>query len=251
MRAPPLRALILTIPLALLGTINSAHGGGLPEKFDATYTLTVGPLTLAEMTRKLYPKGDGNYVYESHSKPAGYARWFTKSVLMERSEWRYDKLRQLQPLSYSYDRTGDSDKERHVKLVFDWANSRITNIINNDPWKMELPSGALDKLLYQLAVVNDLQLGKRTNLEYNVADGGSMKKFKFDVIGEQRIKTALGEFDTLKIKTEGTRTTTLWCAKQVGYLPVLIEQHDERGQALLKITSLTGIPLPPLSDKKP
>lgn len=239
----PLAALLILATLILPGLVNPAHGAGLPERFDATYTLTVGPLTLAEMTRKLYPKGDGRYVYESFSKPMGYARWFTKSELLERSEWKYEN-QQLRPLGYSYDRTGDPDKERHVKLVFDWENKRVTNIINKDPWKMDIEAGTLDKLLYQLAVVNDLQQGKRTKLQYSVADGGSMKNLRFEIAGEERIKTVLGEFDTLKVRTEGTRTTTLWCAKALGYFPVLIEQHDDRGQALLKLTGLNGIPIP-------
>lgn len=247
---PRLQKLFLFTVLAFSGALNHVHAAGLPEQFDASYTLSVGPLTLAEMTRKLYPKGDGSYVYESHSKAIGYARWFTKSVLVERSEWKYEN-QQLRPLIYSYDRTGD--KERHVKLVFDWANGRVTNIINNDPWKMDIPAAAQDKLLYQLALVNDLQLGRRTKLEYNVADGGTVKNFKFEVVGEERIKTDLGEFDTLKVKTEGTRTTTLWCAKGLNYLPVLIEQHDERGRAHLKLISLSGIPIPaaPQENKKP
>jgi hypothetical protein len=235
-----IKTVLIFAATALLGAVNYSHAAGLPEKFEATYTLSAGPLTLAEMTRKLYPKGDGSYVYESHSKPVGYARWFTNSTLVERSEWRYEK-QQPRPLLYSYDRTGDRDKERHVKLIFDWVNGVVTNIINKDPWKMEIPPGAQDKLLYQLTLVHDLQLGQRAKLEYNVADGGSVKNIKFEIIGEERIKTAIGEFDTLKLKTEGTRTTTLWCAKTLGYFPVLIEQHDDRGQALLKLTSLSGI----------
>ncbi len=246
-----LRQLVLCMSL-VLGAIPFSHAAdGLPEQFDATYILSVGPLELAEMTRKLHPKGNGSYIYESNSKAIGYARWFTKSVLVERSEWIYNN-RQLRPLIYSYDRTGDKKKERHVKLIFDWQNGRVTNIINDDPWKMELPVTAQDKLLYQLALVNDLRLGKRTQLEYNVADGGSVKVIKFEIVGEERIKTDIGEFDTLKVKTEGTRTTTLWCAKALGYFPVLIEQHDDRGQAQLKLTHLSGIAIPTLQpDKKP
>jgi hypothetical protein len=246
-----LRALLIFTAFALLSTLHYSHAaGGLPEQFSATYTLSKGPLTLAEMTRKLYPKGNGSYIYESRSKAVGYARWFTKSTLLEQSEWVHDK-QQLRPLTYSYDRTGDSDKERHVKLVFDWENNRVTNIINNDPWKMEIPAGTLDKLLYQLALMNDLQLGRK-RLEYNVADGGTVKKFKFEIVGEERVKTSIGEFDTLKLKTEGTRTTILWCAKALNYLPVLIEQHDERGQGLLTLTSLSGIaiPTPPPAKKQ-
>ncbi len=242
---PQLQILLAFCALTLLGAHGASHAAaGLPEKFEATYSLSVGPLTLAEMTRKLYPKGDGSYIYESRSKPIGYARWFTKSTLVERSEWRYEN-QQLRPITYSYDRSGDSDEERHVKLIFDWQNGRVTNIINKDPWKMKLPAGTQDKLLYQLALVNDLQRGQRlTKLEYNVADGGTAKVIKFEIVGEERIKTKLGEFDTLKLQTTGTRTTTLWCAKALNYLPVLIEQHDDRGSALLKLTDLSGIPIP-------
>ena len=247
---PRLQTLLVFCGLALLGAHGTGHAAGLPEKFEATYSLSVGPLTLAEMTRKLYPKGDGTYIYESHSKPLGYARWFTKTTLVERSEWRYEN-QQLRPLTYSYDRSGDSDKERHVKLLFDWQNGQVTNIINKDPWKMELPAGTQDKLLYQLALVNDLQQGKRTKLEYNVADGGTAKITKFEIIGEERIKTSMGEFDTLKLQTIGTRTTTLWCAKALNFLPVLIEQHDDRGSAVLKLINLSGIPIPtPEASKK-
>ena len=238
-----LTKLITAAAITLLTLINSGHAAGLPEKFDATYILSVGPLELAEMTRKLYPKGDGSYVYESKSKSIGYARWFTKSTLTERSEWRYEN-QQLRPLIYSYDRTGDSKKERHLKLIFDWQSRRITDITNKEPWKLVLTNGTQDKLLYQLALVNDLQQGKRTKLEYNVADDGTAKITTFEIVGEERIQTALGEFDTLKLQTSGTRTTTLWCAKKLNYLPVLIEQHDERGSALLKLVNLSGIPVP-------
>lgn len=238
---PALHALLILLTLAWP---TAQADRVLPEKFDATYTLTLGPLTLAKMTRKLYPTADGNFIYESHSKAIGYARWFTKSVLVERSEWRYDK-QQLQPLTYTYDRTGEADRERHVKLIFDWAKLEVINVINSDPWKMEIKEGTQDKLVYQLALINDLLLGKRTGLKYSVADGGSIKDTEFEILGEERIRTSLGEFDTLKLKTQGSRrTTTLWCAKALAYIPVLIEQSNRGREAQLKLTSLTGIPIP-------
>lgn len=239
-----LHTLITIITLALSAACHTGSAAGLPEKFDAIYNLSVGPMTLAEMTRKLSPKEDGSYLYESSSRPLGYARWFTKSVLVERSEWHY-KGEQLRPLTYSYDRTGDSNKERRKGVLFDWKRGQIINRADQKPWKTPLISGTQDKLLYQLALVNDLQQGKRTKLEYNIADDGTTKTTTFQIVGEERIKTALGEFETLKLQTTGTRTTTLWCAKKLNYLPVLIEQHDDRGSALLKLISLSGIPIPP------
>ncbi|MFC1750975.1 DUF3108 domain-containing protein, partial [Pseudomonadota bacterium] len=211
---------------------------GLPNQFDVTYTLTKGPLTLGEMTRSLTPNGDGSFVYESHSKPIGYARWFTKQTLVERSTWIYHNS-SLRPLDYRYDRSGGG-KERHVKLDFDWEKGRVTNHINNDPWKMDIPENAMDKLLYHLALMHDLQIGKE-KLHYQVADGGSLKNYEFEILGWETIKTDNGVFETIKLKRPGRRETILWCAAELNFVPVRIEQQDKHGLLRMSMTGYSGI----------
>jgi hypothetical protein len=79
-------------------------------------------------------------------------------------------------------------------------------------------------------MMNDLHQGKKGELNYSIADGGKLKDYKILIIGEETIETELGEFTTTKVvRTRGTRTTTMWCAKKLGYLPVRITQKKEGG----------------------
>ena len=231
-----LLGMLLMTTILSIGAVRAEPG--LPESFSVTYTLNKGPLNLAEMTRKLYKNSDGHFVYESYSKPIGYARWFTDSTLLEKTEWIYHGD-QLRPINYSYDRSG-SKRERHVKLKFDWNKMRVTNDINNDPWSMAIPAGTLDKLLYHLAVMHDLQQGN-TSLTYQVADGGTLKSYVFENLGKETVKTDLGTFNTIKLKRPGRRDTILWCAEELNYLPVKIVQEEDGSKLTLSLKSFNGL----------
>lgn len=233
-------AICLTLLSALLIIPGSQAVDVLPEQFSANYKLALGPVELAQMTRKLYRNQQGNFVFESHSKPTGYARWLTSSELKESSEWIYHDG-QMRPLHYVYDRSGD--KKRHVELKFDWDKQRVTNIINNDPWKMSVPNGALDKILYHLAVVRDLELGKE-KFEYQIADGGKLKTVRFEYQGEEVLETKLGRVNTIKMHHPGKRKendTWLWFAKEFNYLPVQIQQQKKTGKVMITLQSLEGV----------
>jgi len=210
----------------------------LPESFTVTYTLTKGPLSLAEMTRRLYKNERGNYVYESYSEPIGYARWFTDSTLLEKTEWNYHQ-QQLRPIKYSYVRKG-SKKQRRVILNFDWDKMRVTNDINDDPWSMKITDGTLDKLLYQLAVMHDLANGKQA-LEYQIADGGNLKTYSFSNQGEETLRTQLGPLNTIKLMLPGKRDTTLWSAEELNYLPVKVVQEEDGREVTLILKSVNGL----------
>lgn len=227
---------LLSLPAAV--TTAQAQTTALPESFSVTYVLTMGPLSLAEMTRKLYKNEAGHYVFESYSKPIGYARWFTDNTLLEKSEWIYHEG-EMRPLKYLYDRDG-SKKQRHVELSFDWENMRVTNTINNDPWSMEIVDGTLDKLLYHLAVMYDLERGD-DSLSYQVADGGKLKSYEFNKLGEETVNTSHGEFRTVKLERPGSRDTTLWCAEELYYLPVRLMQEEDGKTLTLKLKSFSGI----------
>lgn len=213
-----------------------------PKPFKATYELTAASFTLGELTRQLTINEQGHYVYQSFSKPTGYAKWFTDIELTEISEWALHN-NTPRPLKYSYDRTGDKNKKkRNVRLSFDWGKMRVTNTINDDPWKMSIPADTLDKLLYHLAVMYDLQQNK-IELSYHVADGGKLKTYHFEKQNREHIKTKAGDFITIKVKQTGSkRDTYIWCAPELGYLPVQLEQHTKRGTMTMKLIAVEGQP---------
>ena len=198
----------------------------LPDSFTATYAVNKGVITLAYITRSLKSLGNGEYQFESLSKPSALARMITDGDVLERSTWRMiDNY--PRPEIYYYKNT--TKRKREVKLLFDWKSKKVTNIINGDPWKMELDPGVQDKLLYQLTLMLDLSRNEQ-KLEYQVADGGSIKVYSASIIGKKTIQTEVGKFDTVAVQRKSSsRTTTFWCAPRLDYLPIVIEHLTSSG----------------------
>ena len=161
---------------------------------------------------------------------------------LERSEWRHAGD-WLQPLAYQYERTGK--KARKIDIAFDWEENVARHDSDGAVWRLPVPPGTMDKFSYTLALMRDLDRGVR-HVEYTIADGGRrLKRYVLAGIGEERIETALGTFDTVVVRREresGTRQTTLWCANALGFLPVKIVHVERDGQSLtLALESLSGI----------
>ncbi|WP_455200381.1 DUF3108 domain-containing protein [Kaarinaea lacus] len=220
-----------------------ATAAQVPTPFTAHYQVTKGVMSVGSTKRTLHDKGNGQFMFESVTKPGGIAKLFTRGKVVERSHWRLHNNK-LVPHEYTYQNS--SEQKRNVKLLFDWEKYQVTNIINGDPWKMDLEENTLDKLLYQLAIMYDLSEGKN-NLNYKVADGGVMKSYDIKITGIERVSIDLGDFDTVKVVvSKSKRQTTLWCAKELQFLPVRIEQRkkEDDGPVTANLIELEGIPLP-------
>ena len=239
------RRLITWAALAAILSLASAQGAEekpLPM-FNAQYSLKRNGITLGISTRSLTTAKDGTYIYASTTQATGIIAWFVKDRIDEYSKWSFDGTH-IRPLEYVYDRHGGS-KTRNVNLKFDWQRHIVTNTIDGDPWRMEIPPNAQDKLVYQLSIMYDLLKGKK-DLEYKIADGGKLKDYAFDIEGEEVLNTALGKIKTVRIQRIGDRRdTTVWCAPQLFYLPVKLEQQDTDGSHLtMQLTSVQGIAKP-------
>jgi len=216
-----------------------------PTPFTAVYKVTKGIMSVGTTKRTLEAKGNNNYVFESVTKPGGIAKLFTSGKVVERSLWRMVDDKPV-PQEYTYINTSDS--KRDVIVKFDWLTNKVTNTVNGDPWSMDIDDETLDKLVYQLAIMYDLNDGA-TELIYQVADGGKTKIYDIQIEGEERIVTELGTFNTIKVsRTSNDRTTTMWCAKALQYLPAKISQKKKDDTAITaELVELTGIPIPETS----
>lgn len=141
---------------------------------------------------------------------------------------------QLRPLFYSYKRTGVG-RDRTAQLEFDWNKKIVTNNVQNKPWKMKIHTGIEDKLNFQVQLQHDLIAGKK-DLVYDIADGGRIKQYTFTVEGTERIKTPMGEVDTIKVKRtrkDSSRVTYAWMAPEHSYL--LVRMQQEKGKKIYTI----------------
>jgi hypothetical protein len=216
----------------LLALPASAMAGAAGDSaFEARYALYSGGARVAEMRRTVEVHGNGTYRYRSETRTTGLFSLFRKDRVVEESLWETSGG-QLRPLQYSYEHSG-SRKERRVGVQFDWAGERITSTVDGESWQMPASPGVTDKLLYQLAIMSDLLAGQRDGLAYPVADGGKIKTYRFEPLGEETIRTELGEFRTMKLvrqRPDSRRETVLWCAPDLAYLPVRVENTEKDGR---------------------
>src|SRR3569623_1489452 len=116
-----------------------------------------------------------------------------------------------------------------VLLVVDCVRCVVTNVSDGDPWRMEIPPDVHDMLGYLLAIMLDLQRGRK-ELQYSIADGGKLKTYAFQILGEEQVESPFGRLKTVKLRrTEDKRDTTVWCAPALHYLPVRLEQRETDG----------------------
>ena len=237
--AVPVTALLV---LSIAAFAHAASERELPERFEATFVLEAKGTTFARTRWSLVPGVDGTYVSTSRTEPAGMFSLIRDDTRVERSKWTYAGD-WLQPLAYDYERTGG--KARKIGITFDWVNNVAHQATPKGVWKLPVPRGTLDKFNYMFALMRDLSRGER-RFEYTIADGGRrLRSYVLTSIGEERIETAIGTFDTVAVRRKhenSRRETTFWCARALGFLPVRIVHIERDGTPLtLHIQSLSGI----------
>ena len=143
----------------------------------------------------------------------------------------YVEDHQIIPTKYEY-RSSALGKKRSAVLTFDWENNLVHNDIKDKPWNLSINPKTLDKLSIQLQVRQDLKMGKN-EFDYQIADGGYIKNWRFARDKMETINTKLGRVAAIKIirtdNLEKGKKTSFWFAPKFDYLLVKLE-HKEDGE---------------------
>ncbi len=210
----------------------------LPIGMELEYLFYHNGSKIGVMKRSLTEIASNHYLFESHVKSTHFlARFFLKEVI-ERSEFSLFENRG-RPIQYEYQRKGS--KNRHYLIDFDWQNSQARDQTQNEPWSLDIAENTVDKHLYQLNVMFDMQTNPET-LQYIVADKGRIKTYHVENQGKETIKTPLGELDTIRLHRQSKkRSTTMWVAPEYDFLPVQVV-HNEKGRKFKSvIKSIKGL----------
>ena len=103
----------------------------------------------------------------------------------------------------------------------------------------------LDKLLYQYAIMHDLQNGIFP-VEYLIADSRKIKTYSFENAGKESVATPSGTIDTVKLLRQNKNDrddekVIIWCASVYNFLPVKIETvHDDGSTITAMIQKLVS-----------
>lgn len=143
------------------------------------------------------------------------------------------------PLRYRYEFRGYG-VDRKLWLDFDHAQGKATGTSRKGPVSYTVPAGANDELALSFTARCELLKG-RHEASFDVATTTGIKKFTFRVDGQEKVKTALGEHEALRIqrvrKEGGKRRSILWVAPALDYTMVKMEHVERlglRGAILLK-----------------
>lgn len=208
---------------ATAGTAEAAATALVP--FEATYTVTWKGMNAGNAVLNLRATGDETYTYTSRNLARGVFRIALPDAITQSSEFRVQAGR-IVPLRYRGD-DGSSDTDRDVALDFDWQSERVTGTAEDEPVNLPLSPGVQDVMSVQIAQMRAVAMSELPT-SFKLADKDEIKEYEFVRDGAERVKTAVGEVDTLicvSRRPGSSRATRLWIAPSLGYLPVRAERR--------------------------
>lgn len=227
-----------TIVLCVTAIV-SAGAADLPlQPFHARYGIVWRGFNAG--TTELELKRDGDqYVYISRANARGMFRAFFSEEITQTS-WFTLNENGVRPVRYRAD-DGSEDTERDITLEFDWRANRVRGTAEDKPVDVALEPSAQDAMSIQIALMRDLLAGAQPS-KYRLFDKDKIKEYTYTLEGEARVKTALGELDTVIYRAQRSgskRVTRMWYAPSLGFVGVRGEQlRDGKREWLMEIRSL-------------
>lgn len=141
----------------------------------------------------------------------------------------------FQPLSYSYMLSGIST-EAHA-INYNWEAKLALSRRDEESWSIDLNGAVWDQLSHQFALrqifVNKKAETNSGEHEFLLIDGDEVEIHRYTVIGEEILITTLGSLSTVRLERiqedSESRKTSIWLAKDWGYLLARIEQINDSG----------------------
>ena len=128
-----------------------------------------------------------------------------------------------------------------VKIDFDWQNMRATGLSETKPVDLKLQEGTQDVMSIQVEVMLDLKHGNLPKT-FQIIDKDQLKEFTYTQEGNSKIRTAIGELDTVIVTSQRTgnnRILRMWFAPSLGFVPVQAERsRDGKVEIAMRIKSV-------------
>lgn len=210
-----------------VGAVAAAPPAETPPAFSARYHVAAAGFPVGVMERTFERLPNGRFRFWSLTRAQGLAALFRRERVEESSEGRIVEDGRLEPDRYLYLRQGG--KPKTVDIAFDWSVPRVINTVNDQRWNLAIPPGTVDRLVYQLLIMQDVAGSGGAALVYPVADGGKLKTYRFEHAGEESVKVPLGVFATIRLERRYEKADTrasVWVAPALHHLPVRVVHHE-------------------------
>lgn len=206
------------------------------EPFAAHYTADWKTINVGTSDIELKPDGPpGQYLYTWTVTARGIFRIVYSNDVIQKS-WLTAVGNHVRPEKYRAEQ-GQST----VNIDFDWEGGHAKGTNETKPVNLKLREGTQDVMSIQIEVMQDLRNGNLPKT-FNILDKDEIKEFLYTREGPARIRTALGELDTVVVASQregGNRILRMWFAPSLGYVPVQAERtRDGKLEFALRIKTL-------------
>ena len=138
---------------------------------------------------------------------------------------------QIRPLEHQFNRNIFGSKRKEL-TTFNWDEGEAIWTGKEKTRSDQIQPGVFDRALYQLQISQDLENGQ-DKLSYQLFDRGRSKSYAFHVVGEDTLKTGVGDIEAIKVarvKNEpDDADTEIWFAPSLDYQIVKLSHTDDDG----------------------
>jgi hypothetical protein len=195
----------------------------------------------AELSVRKLPDND-LYEFSSTIVAKGLLKLARPKPAVERSHFRVE-ADGIRPVEFWYE-DGSRSGEDNVHVAFDWDRSVVTFTSAEARREMAVPSGAVDRGSLQVARMRDFAASDVPK-SYTIVDDDSVAEYEYTDNGTATITTKAGSHATrvfTQQRAGSSRTTQIWVAPDLKFLPVRIEQRrDGEVQTALALVSVSGL----------
>lgn len=218
-----LRALIVLMFLA-----GPAWAVQPPQRVQLDFAVTSGTMNLG-VGRDVLEHDGKQYSVISETKTVGLAAFLYKMNIRRESRGLITQSG-LRPLHFEEDRT----RKPNRAVDFDWDAKLIKLTDGVNVQTLALPDNTFDQTSF--AYVFAFRPPSNEILPVYLTDGRKLSDYKYQIIGREKLKTTLGELETVHFQkvqeADDKRGFEVWLSVQHHYLPVRIRFIEKNGTVL-------------------
>ena len=213
--------------LATLVLLASTAVHAAPTEINAAYRLSANGIPIGKVSESYVRKGD-TYAIQSVTRSDGVLKALYDEQITVESSGRIVPAG-LQPLEYIFKRAREPGK--NIKALFDWDKGVMRSFSDGKQTDVPLPRDTQDRISVMYQFMN---LDKRGDtVMMPMADGRRVEYYTYRFVGEGKLDTPVGQFDTLHyervISEPDERRAEVWIAKDRFNFPVRVIFDDPKG----------------------
>jgi Protein of unknown function (DUF3108) len=217
--------------VAAVATAGAAAAGGVlsqptasaptPVPFVATYTVDWHGVAAGSSTLELRETAPQSYLYTSTDSAYGIFRLAFPHPLRQSSRFTV-AAGEVEPLSFQAGGAGND-----VMAQFDWKIGQVTGMAKGKLLDLKLQPGTQDPLSVQIAIMLKLEAQDAPDAFW-MLNTDEIDRFQYVRHAETTLDTPMGKLRTILYTSHergSNKTTYLWLAPALDYMPARAEQH--------------------------